>query len=79
MTTLEAVLGRRPSFDETQASLAEGFRRVHGVVLRPEGLTGEETRHMDALVRDKYGAEEWTRAGRVVAHAPRPEPRGATR
>jgi len=79
MTTLEAVLGRRPSFEETQASLAEGFRRVHGVVLTPGGLTGEETRQMEALVRDKYGAEEWTRAGRVVAHAPRPEAREATR
>ena len=79
MTTLEAALGRRPGFDETQASLAEGFRHVHGVELLPGGLTGEETRQMDALVRDKYGAEEWTRAGRVVAHAPRPEARGATR
>ena len=52
---------------------------MHGVELLPGGLTGEETRQMDALVRDKYGAEEWTRAGRVVAHAPRPEARGATR
>ena len=72
MTTLEAVLGRRPSFDETQGSLAEGFRRVHGIVLTPGGLTREETKRMELLVQDKYGAEEWTRAGRVVAHAPRP-------
>lgn len=79
MTTLEAVLGRRPSFDETQASLAEGFRRVHGIALTPGGLTEAETADMAALVRDKYGAEEWTRAGRVVVHAPRPEVRGATR
>ena len=30
MTTLEAVLGRRPSFDETVEALAEGFREAHG-------------------------------------------------
>ena len=34
MTTLEAVLGRRPSFDETVAALAEGFREAHGVDAR---------------------------------------------
>ena len=72
MTTLEAVLGRRPSFDETQASLAEGFRRVHGVTLEPGGLAEGEVARMETLTRDKYGSAEWTRAGRVVARAPRP-------
>jgi lipoyl(octanoyl) transferase len=72
MTTLEAVLGRRPSFDETQASLAEGFRRVHGVTLEPGGLAEGEVARMETLTRDKYGTAEWTRAGRVVARAPRP-------
>jgi len=72
MTTLEAVLGRRPSFDETQASLAEGFRRVHGVMLEPGGLAEGEVARMETLTRDKYGTAEWTRAGRVVARAPRP-------
>ena len=42
MTTLEAVLGRRPSFDETAAALAEGFREAHGLTLEPGGLTDEE-------------------------------------
>jgi lipoyl(octanoyl) transferase len=72
MTTLEAVLGRRPSFDETQASLAEGFRRVHGVTLEPGGLAEGEVARMETLTRDKYGTAEWTRAGRVGARAPRP-------
>ena len=72
MTTLEAVLGRRPTFDETQASLAEGFRRVHGVELTPGGLSAAEQEMMEALARDKYGSVDWTRAGRVVARAPRP-------
>jgi lipoate-protein ligase A len=72
MTTLEAVLGRRPSFDETQARLAEGFRRVHGVTLEPGGLAEGEVARMETLTRDKYGTAEWTRVGRVVARAPRP-------
>jgi lipoate-protein ligase A len=71
MTTLEAVLDRRPGFDETQASLAEGFRRVHGLALEPGGLTQAEAARMNALARDKYGSSEWTRAGRVVAMVPR--------
>lgn len=72
MTTLEAVLGRRPSFDETQARLAEGFRRVHGVTLEPGGLAEGEVARMETLTRDKYGTAEWTRVGRAVARAPRP-------
>jgi lipoate-protein ligase A len=31
MTTLESALGKRPSFDEAAAALAEGFRRAHGL------------------------------------------------
>jgi lipoate-protein ligase A len=73
MTTLEAVLGRRPGFDETAESLAEGFRRVHGIALTPGGLTPAETALMDSLARDKYASADWTRAGRVVGVAPRPD------
>lgn len=74
MTTLEAVLGRRPGFDETADHLAGGFRRVHGLTLEPGGLTPAETALMEALARDKYGSADWTRAGRHVGVAPRPEP-----
>src|SRR5438046_1085728 len=42
MTTLETVLGRRPSFDEAASSLSEGFRTVHGLTLDPGGLSEEE-------------------------------------
>ncbi|HEX7784935.1 MAG TPA: biotin/lipoate A/B protein ligase family protein [Methylomirabilota bacterium] len=71
MTTLEAALGRRPSFDESVRALAEGFRRVHGLALAPGGLEPEELERAEALVRDKYGTERWTRSGRapVVATA----------
>jgi lipoate-protein ligase A len=44
MTTLEAELGRRPSFVETEAALAEGFRDAHGIDLQPDGLHPEERR-----------------------------------
>jgi lipoyl(octanoyl) transferase len=71
MTTLEAVLGRRPSFEETLIALADGFRAVHGLELTPGGLAAEELERAEALVRDKYATDRWTRSGRapVVATA----------
>ena len=71
MTTLEAVLGRRPSFDEGVRALADGFRGVHGLALSPGGLDAEELERAESLVRDKYATERWTRSGRapVVATA----------
>lgn len=71
MTTLEAVLGRRPSFEETLTALADGFRAVHGLELTPGGLADEELERAEALVRDKYATDRWTRSGRapVVATA----------
>ena len=68
MTTLEAVLGRRPSFDDAAAALAEGFRAAHGLTLEPGGLSDEEAALADMLEREKYTTDHWTRAG----HAPRP-------
>jgi len=65
MTTLEAVLGRRPSFDETVERLAEGFRRVHGLCLDPGGLTTDEVELMGSLAQEKYETPEWTRARRT--------------
>jgi lipoyl(octanoyl) transferase len=71
MTTLEAVLGRRPAFDETMTALAEGFRAVHGLELTLGGLAAEEMELAGSLVSEKYGTERWTRSGRapVVATA----------
>jgi lipoyl(octanoyl) transferase len=65
MTTLETALGRRPSFDETAAALAEGFRSAHGLVLEPRGLSEEEVALAARLERDKYATDDWTRAGRA--------------
>ncbi|MBI2528536.1 MAG: lipoate--protein ligase family protein [Candidatus Rokubacteria bacterium] len=63
MTTLEAVLGRPPAFDEAARRLAEGFRQVHGIALRPGGLSPEETALAHSLARDKYATTGWTREG----------------
>jgi len=68
MTTLETVLGRRPSFDETAEALAEGFRTAHGLTIEPGGLSSGEAALAGMLEREKYATDDWTRAGR----APRP-------
>lgn len=66
MTTLEAVLGRRPSFAETLTALADGFREAHGLELAAGGLTAAELDRAEALVSDKYATDRWTRAGRAL-------------
>jgi len=66
MTTLEAVLHRRPSFDETMTALAEGFREANRLDLAPGGLAPAEMALAESLVREKYGTERWTRAGRSI-------------
>jgi lipoyl(octanoyl) transferase len=71
MTSLEAVLSRRPSFDETLAALFRGFRDAHALALSPGELDAEESALAQSLIRDKYGTDAWTRAGRMWAPAPR--------
>jgi len=71
MTTLEAVLGRRPSFAETAEALARGFREAHRVELVPGLLDEEETALADRLAREKYATTSWTRAGRTGPSATR--------
>src|SRR5262249_2677842 len=64
MTTLEAEIGRRPSFVETEAALAEGFREAHRIDLEPDGLRPDEITRSESLAQEKYQSERWTRAGR---------------
>jgi lipoate-protein ligase A len=66
MTTLETVLGRRPSFEETMTALADGFRATHGLDLAPGGLADDEMDLAESLVREKYATERWTRSGRSM-------------
>jgi len=69
MTTLEAVLGRRPSFVEAVDALREGFGEAGDVELLPSGLSTDEDELMHALIRDKYATERWTREGRSTGAA----------
>jgi len=66
MTTLEAVLGRRPSFDEVVRALTAAFRETHGLDLVPGGLTGGEEALAERLAREKYGTEGWTQSGKTL-------------
>ncbi len=59
MTTLEATLGRRPDFEEVAAMLAAAFEEEHGLTLKLDGLTPEETARVEALVRDRYATDAW--------------------
>ena len=59
MTTLEATIGRRPSWDECAEELARAFEAEHGLTLRPDGLTFDETREVERLVAERYGTDAW--------------------
>jgi lipoate-protein ligase A len=56
MTTLEEVLGERPTFDRAVEAITEGFREVHGLELTPGGLSLDETALVERLVEEKYAA-----------------------
>ncbi|HET7343575.1 MAG TPA: lipoate--protein ligase family protein [Methylomirabilota bacterium] len=62
LTTLQAALGRRPSFDEVADALADAFGREHGLALTPGDLSDDETAHVERLVRERYGSESWLAA-----------------
>lgn len=59
MTTLEAVLGHRPKFDDVAAALAAAFEAEHGLHLAPAGLDRTETERVEALVRERYATDAW--------------------
>ena len=59
MTTLEAALGHRPKFDDVATALAAAFETEHGITLRPDGLTADETALAERLVREKYATDTW--------------------
>jgi lipoate-protein ligase A len=65
LTTLVAVLGRAPGFDEIVAALAAGLAETLGAPLVPGGLSVDETALVETLVAGKYGTEEWTALGRL--------------
>jgi lipoate-protein ligase A len=64
MTTLAAVLGRGPAFDDVAAALAGGLGHALGVRLVPGRLSAAETRLVAGLVARKYATDAWTLLGR---------------
>ncbi len=54
VATLEAALGRRPTFEEVALALTSAFEGEHGLTLKPGGLSADEAERVDALVREKY-------------------------
>jgi lipoate-protein ligase A len=71
LTTLEAAIGRRPSFEEVAARLREAFETEHGLTLRPGGLSETETALVERLVRDRYGSEAFLAAAVPAAALPK--------
>mgnify|MGYP001566153416 CR=1 FL=1 len=59
LTTLEAALGHRPKFDDVAATRAAAFEMEHGIELRPNGLSADETAAVARLVTEKYATAEW--------------------
>ena len=72
LTTLEAALGRRPSFDEVAAALGTAFEAEHGITLQPDGLSVSEVAAVERLVDDKYARGSWTSAAAPSATASSP-------
>jgi lipoate-protein ligase A len=61
LTTLEAALGRRPSFDEVAHALAQAFEIEHGLRLESDGLSSQEVDTAERLAREKYATGAWLR------------------
>ena len=59
MTTLEAAIGRRPSWEECASALRDAFEAEHGLVLQPGGLDAGEIAAIDRLVHERYATEQW--------------------
>jgi len=67
MTTVEAVIGHRPTFDQLTAKLVTGMREAWGIALEPGALLPEELEWTKRLAREKYATRSWTEHGRAVA------------
>ncbi len=61
LTTLETALGHRPKFDDVAQALGAAFEAEHGLDLRPDGLSADETAAVERLVREKYATDAWLR------------------
>ncbi len=58
--TVAQLLGRRVSFEEVAAAMAEGFAAALGLKLEPAGLTPTELALAEQLRREQYDDPAWT-------------------
>lgn len=59
-TTVDTILGRAPSWDETAAAFRLGFEQVLNLELIEEQPVEQELARARELVETKYGSDEWT-------------------
>jgi lipoate-protein ligase A len=59
VTTLKEQLGRLPSMDEVRTAVRRAFEETFGVSIIPGRLTAAEEEMAAALVRDRYGNDDW--------------------
>jgi lipoate-protein ligase A len=57
--TLEEVLGRAVSFDETAEALAAGFVQALNLKLELGRLTARERELVEKMRRERYATDEW--------------------
>lgn len=58
-STLEAVAGRRISWEEAAAALVAAFTECFGFSARPEALSPQESLRLEHLRRELYGSTAW--------------------
>ena len=62
---LAQIAGRRPSNDEVDAAIVEGFRQAFGIEFEAGALDAAESERVELLRGWKYLSERWTLHGRV--------------
>ncbi len=61
---VEDILGRSVSLEALDAAIVAGFESEFDVRLEPGGIERDESSRAEQLVRQKYGAAEWTLQGK---------------
>lgn len=61
MTTIEEIFGPRYTSDALAKDMAESFKKRFGVDLEQSTLTVTEADSAKALVKEKYGSDQWNR------------------
>ena len=64
-TTVETVLERKVTWNETAEAIITAFGSVLALQLQPGYLTAEEKTRTEELVRVKYGHSSWTEKSRL--------------